>query len=356
MWIKQLIQTKKLIILCGSGGVGKTTSSAALAIEVAKSGKKVLVLTIDPAKRLANALGLENLSSEAGEVHKNLYALMLDPKKTFDQVISRYASSEEEKNNILNNKLYQHLSSMIAGSQEYMAMEKVYEIYQGAQFDLIILDTPPTRHALDFLAAPEKMKTILGQSILKWFLKPSLFSEKSAFHFLGRGAQKIFSAFDQVMGFDFLKDLSVMLISTAGLLEGFKNRADEVAALLKAKQTALILVSSPQASSMNEAVFFFENLKKQKLPFAGFILNRVKTQTSPLPKKEEIKKEWGLDENSLQEIDQLLKKQNLLARQDRAQIERLQLKTKGKYPITEIPTFSHDVHDLKGLEKMGNYF
>lgn len=355
MWIKKLSESKKLIICCGSGGVGKTTSSASLAIQIAQSGKRVLVLTIDPAKRLANALGLENLSSEPKQVQKNLFALMLDPKKTFDQVISRYASSEEEKNRILNNKLYQHLSSMIAGSQEYMAMEKVYEIDQSGDFDLIILDTPPTRHALDFLAAPEKMKSMVGQSIIKWFLKPGIFSEKSSLSFLGRGAQKILGAFDQVMGFDFLKDLSTMLISTAGLLEGFKDRADEVAALLNNKKSAILLISSPQASSMNEAIYFFENLKKQKLPFAGFILNRVKPISPKLPSYEELKKSWEINSNMFSEIKEILSKQTLLYEQDCEQIARLKQKTKDKFPIALIPAFSHDIHNLEGLHKMGEY-
>ncbi len=370
MNLDALIQNQKLIICCGSGGVGKTTTAAALAVKACQMGKKVVVLTIDPAKRLANSLGLKNLENEEkeidlGEISKGsanpsgkLFALMLDTKRTFDKIIGRYAPDEEAKNAILNNKLYQHLSSMIAGSQEYMAMEKVYELYQKDRYDLLILDTPPTQHALDFLEAPQKMMQAVTDSMLKWFLKPSLFVGRTSLKFLERGTRGILKVFDRVTGFEFLQDLSAMLISTAGLLEGFKERAEEVSALLKNPKTVFLLITSPQALVISEALYFHQKILENKLPFGGFIVNRVHTDrglTKDLPQIKKNISKLDLSDSQKKSLLQVLNSCETLVQQDEAQLESLKRKVKNPHQLILVPYLDTDVHDLGGLAELGRY-
>src|SRR5262245_10551474 len=287
MNLQVLLENRRLIVCCGSGGVGKTTTAAALAVKACLMGKKAVVLTIDPARRLAYSLGLSTLDNEEREIPPEtfaafklkpkgrLFALMLDTKRTFDKIIERYAPSEESKQAILNNALYQHLSNMISGSQEYMAMEKIYDLYQKKAYDLLILDTPPTQHALDFLDAPQKMIQAVTDSMLKWFIKPSIFVGRTSLRILEKGARKILKVFDSVAGFEFLQDLSAMLISTAGLLEGFKERAREVEGVLRNPHTSFLLITSPQSMVVSEALYFHQKILEYKLPFAGFVVNRV---------------------------------------------------------------------------------
>jgi anion-transporting ArsA/GET3 family ATPase len=370
MSIGELLENQKLIICCGSGGVGKTTIAAALAVKACLAGKKVAVLTIDPAKRLANSLGLSKLENEEKEIKPQeflkvglrpkgrLFALMLDTKRTFDKIIARYAPSEESKNAILNNTLYQHLSGMIAGSQEYMAMEKVYELFQKKSYDLLILDTPPTQHALDFLDAPQKMIMAITDSMLKWFLKPSIFVGRTSLRFLERGARRILKAFDRVTGFEFLQDLSTMLLSTAGLLEGFKERAKEVEAVLKNPQTAFLLVTSPQALVVSEALYFYQKIREYKLPFAGFIVNRVHQDshlTETFPSMIKNLPRLHLDETQKNKLLKILNAYENLVTQDQKQLGLLKEKLEDREELTLIPHLETDVHDLAGLAQVGNY-
>ncbi len=370
MNIEILLEKKRLIICCGSGGVGKTTTAAALALKASLMGKNVAVLTIDPARRLANSLGLKSLGNEEKEIPSaefekaqlkpkgKMFALMLDTKRTFDKIIEKYAPSEESKQSIFNNSLYQHLSGMIAGSQEYMAMEKVYELYQKEKFDLLILDTPPTQHALDFLDAPQKMTQAVSDSILKWFLKPSLFLGRTSLKFIEKTTRTIFKTFDHVMGFEFMQDLSAMLISTAGLLEGFKERAQEVNELLHHPKTAFLLVTAPQGMVVPEALFFHQKIKEYKLPFSGFIVNRVYPETKLKSNSEEIRKKLSKADLNNQQIDLLvnmLDKYECLVDQDQSHLELLEARLKKKESITLIPYLDSDVHDLAGLAKIGEY-
>lgn len=370
MKIDELIENKQLIVCCGSGGVGKTTLAAALALKACLMGKTAAVLTIDPARRLANSLGLKNLSSEEREIparefekaslrpQGRLFALMLDTKHTFDKIIERYAPSEESKQAILNNTLYQHLSNMIAGSQEYMAMEKVYELFQKKKYDLLVLDTPPTQHALDFLDAPHKMTQAVTDSMLKWFLKPSIFLGRTGLRFITKGARRILKVFDRVLGFEFLEDLSAMLISTAGLLEGFKERAQEVSNLLRNPETAFLLVTAPQALVLSEALYFHQKILEYKLPFAGFIVNRVHPNGKWTKHSERFIRElnrFPLEAAQKEKLLQILHSFGSLAEQDQRQLKLLEEKVEKKTTLIEIPYLESDVHDLKGLEELGRY-
>ncbi|MFO1518747.1 MAG: ArsA-related P-loop ATPase [bacterium] len=370
MSVSGLLETEKLLVCCGSGGVGKTTTAAALAVKACLAGKKVVVLTIDPARRLANSLGLSQLDNEEREIplksftdaglhpQGKLFALMLDTKRTFDKIVERYAPSEESKRSILNNALYQHLSNMIAGSQEYMAMEKVYELYQKKEYDLLILDTPPTQHALDFLDAPQKMMHAITDSMLKWFLKPSIFLGRTSFRFLEKGMRRVLKVFDNVTGYEFLQDLSTMLLSTAGLLEGFKERAEEVSALLRNSKTAFLLVTSPQSMVVKEALYFHEKILEYKLPFSGFIVNRVheiKGLASQLPAISKALAHSSLSKEEQNQVNRVLSDYKTLIEQDRAQLKLLEEKIDNRKMLTLVPHLDSDVHDLAGLAELGKY-
>jgi len=360
----ELLKEKKIIICCGSGGVGKTTTSASIALRAACQGYKTIVLTIDPAKRLANSLGIEKIDFQEkqipkAELKKNgievkapLFAMMLDTKNTFDALIRKYASDSVKAEAILENKLYNHLSNMIGGSQEYMAMEKLFEIAQERDYDLIVLDTPPSRHALDFLEAPGKMSAMVGDSIMKWFLKPGLFVSRTSLKILEKPMQRIFKTFDTVAGFEFLKDLSQLLNSVADLLAGFQERAQKVQALLHDPRTTFLLISSPQPIPLQEAEFFYKKIRENKLPFAGFIFNRVQPlpeASNELPasfKKKtrdayaELKKMFkNLHDRDEDELGRFAKEMDL---------------NQLSVILKTVPQLDHDVHDLAGLRELGD--
>ncbi len=348
-----LIQNKKILICSGSGGVGKTTVSAAIALEAAKRGKKVVVLTIDPAKRLATAMGLKSLDSiprQVPGVSGKLFAMMLDTKRTFDRLIERYTSDPSRRKSIFENRLYQHMSSMIAGSQEYMAMEKLYELYQEGGYDLLVLDTPPTRHALDFLEAPGKMANLTGNSLLHWFLKPGLFAGRIGAGMFQKGAEKILSVFDRLAGFSFLYELSEMISLLSDLLGGFHDRSRAVSQLLKKDFVGFLLVTTPSSVAIQDALYFHQKIKESKLPFLGFIVNRVHefykkdvssgrlVSSLPPPLRAKVLSE--------------LENYERLSLQDQGVVDLL--KKMGGKKIFSIPFFMTDVHDLGGLERMNN--
>jgi anion-transporting ArsA/GET3 family ATPase len=361
--IPALFRSKKILICCGSGGVGKTTTAAALGLQASALGLKTIVLTIDPAKRLANSLGIEKIDFQERQIPKAdlkragidpkapLFAMMLDTKHTFDALIRKYAADSKKARSILDNKLYHHLSNMIGGSQEYMAMEKLYEIDQERDYELIILDTPPSRHALDFLEAPGKMKAMIGDSIMKWFLKPSLFVSRTSLKILERPMQRIFKAFDTVAGFEFLQDLSELLLAVSELLTGFQERAEKVQAILRDPRSSFLLISSPQPIPLQEAAYFYQKIRENNLPFAGMIFNRFQnlpagSETPPAGGKRKAKEEW-------EEVRRLFVS---LHRRDenelRKFIESLELNP-AELLLVRVPQMDHDVHDLEGLKELG---
>ncbi|MCE9624410.1 MAG: AAA family ATPase [Deltaproteobacteria bacterium] len=361
--LQGLLEKKKVLICCGSGGVGKTTTSAALALYASSIGYKTIVLTIDPAKRLANSLGIQKIDYQEKEIPKSelkkagvepkapLFAMMLDTKRTFDDLIVKYAPDEAKAEAILQNKLYQHLSNMIAGSQEYMAMEKLYEVVQDRDYDLVVLDTPPSRHALDFLDAPNKMSAMLGDSVMKWFLKPSLFVGKNSLQLLDRSVKRVFKAFDKIAGFEFLQDLSQMLVSVSGLLEGFQERAQKVELLLHDKDTGFLLVAAPESIPLREAEYFYRKIQENALPFSGFIFNRV--QGVP---KGPATPPTGLKARTQSEYQEMVYLFKTLAHNDEVEIANFQERmefSKNGIVFKIMPQLDHDVHDLAGLYELG---
>jgi anion-transporting ArsA/GET3 family ATPase len=282
-----LLEEKKILVCCGSGGVGKTTAAAAIAIQAAMLGHRTLVLTIDPARRLANALGVSEFGNEVSEVPKEkfdsagvalrgeLHAMMLDTKRTFDDLVERFAVNAEMRDAILGNPIYQQLSDTLAGSREYMAMEKLYEIHTEGGFDTIVLDTPPTKHALDFLDAPDKIMDFLEGKVIHILIKPYLMAGRIGFKVFRRGATSFFGVLEKVTGMEFLRDLSDFILSFEGMYDGFKQRAKRVKALLGREETGFLLVAGPNKLVVEETAFFYDQLVEHKMHVDAVIVNKV---------------------------------------------------------------------------------
>src|SRR3954447_959861 len=270
-----LLEGKRIVICAGSGGVGKTTTSAALALGMAERGMKVAVVTIDPAKRLANALGMDELGNEPHLVELDLdgelWAMMLDAKRTFDEVIERLAPDDATREEIFENRIYQQLSSAVAGSQEFTAIAKLFELDQEGDYDLLVLDTPPSRNALDFLDAPGRLTGFFQGRAIRMFLRPAGIGGK----IIGRGTGVVFSLLKRVTGVDLLEDLSVFFRSLGGLIDGFSERAQRVGALLEDPATTFLIVTSPQHDPVEEAIFFHRKLREAGMPFGGMVVNRA---------------------------------------------------------------------------------
>ncbi|MBL4847885.1 MAG: ArsA family ATPase [Planctomycetes bacterium] len=373
--LETLLREKKIILCCGSGGVGKTTTSASLAMAAAFLGRKAVVCTIDPARRLANSLGLEELDSEvvrvdparfaaAGvEVPGEMYALMLDTKGTFDRLIGRYAKTEEARTKILANRFYQQMSGTVVGSSDFMAMEKLYELFESGEFDLIVLDTPPTKHAIDFLEAPKRMTEAFDESTLEIFLKPWAETSKRSFGFLGRALNRVIRKVDSVLGLKFVEDLAEFFRAFEGMYEGFRGRAQRVDLLLREEFTAFLVVTSPQPLPLSEASYFCDRLREFKLPLEAVIVNRVnQSSLTGAPADalaERLEKEGAralLDEalsvggGELEPTLRAFIDQELLAAGDRTRIAKLRIGAAKDSLVHEIPRFNRDVHDLAGLK------
>src|SRR3954468_23733956 len=278
--LTSLLAGKRIVICAGSGGVGKTTTAAAVAMGMAERGLRVAVVTIDPARRLANSLGLEELGSEPRlvdlaphgiEARGELWAMMLDSKRTFDELIERLAPDERTRDEVLANRIYRELSSAVAGSQEFTAVAKLYELDRSGEYDAIVLDTPPSRNALDFLDAPDRLTGFLEGRALRLFLAPSGLAARV----VGRGTSVVFSVLRRVTGVDLMEDLSVFFRALSGVLDGFRERAAGVKALLADQATTFLIITSPERDPVEEAIFFRGKLNEAGMPFGGLVVNRV---------------------------------------------------------------------------------
>lgn len=364
MNVADVLADKRVCICGGSGGVGKTTVAAAIAMGEAAAGRKVAVVTIDPARRLANSLGLEDLGNEPQLIDPKLFAatdvdmggelwaMMLDPKRTFDEVIDRLAPDARTRDDVLGNRIYQQLSTAVAGSQEYTAMAKLYELDQGGDFDLLVLDTPPSRNALDFLDAPDRLTRFFEGRALQVFLRPTGFAGR----IVGRGTGMVFSVLKRVTGVDLLEDLSVFFRSISSLLDGFKERANAVGKLLADPETVFLLVTSPEREPVDEAIFFWRKLKAARMPFGGVIVNRVHHDLLGGLEVEDATSELtaALGEKLATRVAENFRDYHVLAWRDRVNIERLTAKLEQPRVLT-IPHLDEDVHDLEGLARMRRF-
>ena len=278
--VTALLERTRIIVCCGGGGVGKTTTAASLGYLAAKRGRKVLVMTIDPARRLAQALGLTELGHEPQRIEIStttgeLHAMMLDTKRTFDALIEQYAPSKAARETIFANRYYQHLSNSLAGSREFMAMEKVYEFAQGTAFDLLIVDTPPAQHALDFLEAPARLFDLFEGSFVNLLLQPYRVASRFSFDLFRRSSDRLLKVFERLTGYDVLADLSDFFLAFAGMSAGFKERSQRVLSMLRQSDTSFLLICAPEPASLSQVDRFFVRLSKDAMPIGGVIINRV---------------------------------------------------------------------------------
>ena len=364
--IAELLGEKRVCICAGSGGVGKTTTSAAIAAGMAARGKRVAVLTIDPAKRLADSLGLPELGNTERQVDPalfaeagvdvgdgELWAMMLDAKATFDEVVRRHAPDAETRERILSNRIYQQLSAALAGSQEYMAMEKLFEIWAEDRYDLLVLDTPPTRNALDFLDAPRRLTQFIEGRALQVFIRPTGLATKV----FGRASSMGFSVMKRITGVDLLSDLSEFFQAFSGMVGGFQERAKRVNELLADDRTSFLVVCGPQGEPIDEAVYFHRKLVEARLPFGGVIVNRVHyedgTDEEPEALTEELTSELG-SADLAGRVAANFADYHALASRDRANVRHLANEMRARVVI-EVPYLDEDVHDLRGLMEINRY-
>jgi anion-transporting ArsA/GET3 family ATPase len=277
---------RRIIVCVGSGGVGKTTTAAALALAAARRGKRTLVLTIDPAKRLANSLGLEELGHQVQEVPPglvhagapstggSLHAMMLDQKMAFDEVVQRHAKDPTAVKRILANPVYAQISGSLAGAQEYAAMAKLHDFDQTGTWDTIVVDTPPTAHALDFLDAPRKLSEAIDSPAIEWFRKLQGGSG-SGWSFVGKTGAFVLKRLAKFVGSQFIDDLGVFFTEFNDILGGFRKRAEETFSLLRQPRVGFVLVASPEPMAVREALFFHERLITASMPFIGFVVNKI---------------------------------------------------------------------------------
>ena len=285
--VERIVAGKQIIVCAGAGGVGKTTTAAAIAVRAAINGKKTAVLTIDPARRLASSLGLKELSNEPTKVNArkfatlgvkpegSLHAMMLDTKTTFDKVVMQYAPTKEQADRIIANRFYRNISGTLSGTQEYMAMEKLYELHADGAYDLIVIDTPPTRNALDFLDAPKRMTDFFESRVLRWFLMPYMKAGGGVMRVANIAATTFLRIVKRIVGAEVLQDTAEFFANLEGMYEGFKERARDVAMLLQSDATSFVVVTSPARESVSEATFFSSRLNEAGLPFGALVVNRV---------------------------------------------------------------------------------
>ncbi len=293
MTLRELVERHRIVISAGSGGVGKTTVAASIALWGALGGRRAVVITIDPARRLASSLGLETLGSEAREIpathfaaqglaapRGSLAAMMLDQKGAWDALVERHAPAEARAR-ILQNPFYQHLSQTFAGSQEYMAIEQLCLLAESGAYDLIVVDTPPTRHALDFLEAPRRIGDFLDRKVVKWFVRPYFSAGWSALRAMNRTAGFLLRRLEQATGISALAEISDFFTSMSGLFENFQPRVERAYQVLRGAETAFVLVTGPEEQVLGDAEYLSTKMAELHMPLKGVVFNRVHHEYRP---------------------------------------------------------------------------
>jgi anion-transporting ArsA/GET3 family ATPase len=355
------LTSKRVLICVGSGGVGKTTVAATLAVRAAVDGRSSLVCTIDPARRLAQSLGLGALGNQETQVppaalealgvkpKAPLHAMMLDMKQSWDDLITRFAP-EEARERILTNRFYQSLSTALAGSQEYIAMEKLWELRHRRDYALIVLDTPPTAHALDFLDAPNRVLDFLDNEAAKLLLTPALKAGKLGLSLFNLGGSYVTRTLAKFTGAETLQELSNFMLSISSMNEGFRERARGVRELLEDPQTGFVLVTTPNPERLDEAVHFHTLLQQHRMEAVALVVNRV----HPIPGQELWDDAATLTPTRRAKVEETLRELQVLAEQDASGIAQLREACPGT-PIIQVPRFALDVHDVTALWETGRY-
>ncbi len=357
--LAEAIAERHVLVCTGSGGVGKTTTAASIALAAAAQGRRTLVLTIDPARRLAQSLGLSSLDNTPRQVAgvEHLDAMMLDMKRTFDEVIERHAESADRARTITSNRFYQQMSSSLAGTQEYMAMEKLYDLHSQGRYDCLVIDTPPTRNALDFLDAPKRLTDFLEGRFLKMFLTPGVAAGRVASKAVGVGTGMFMRAASRITGSGVMADLAGFFQSLDGMYEGFKARAQAVYRLLQSPESGFIVVTTPEEHALREARYFLQRLAQDGMPTAGLVVNRTTVPDLPhasadalaaagaaldgAPGRRAVGALLGL---AAADLDVAHREERALA----AALHDLDPRV-----LVEVPQRAEDVHDVEGLAWVG---
>jgi anion-transporting ArsA/GET3 family ATPase len=373
----KLVSEKSVVVCVGSGGVGKTTVAASIALWSAVQGRKVLCLTIDPARRLAQSLGLSEMRGEEQVVSPELFAAaglaprgalhaaMLDTKRTFDALVEKYSSSPEARDRILRSKIYQHLSAVLAGTQEYMAMEKLYAVRNERDFDLIVLDTPPTSNALDFLDAPQRMVGAIDSPAIRWFMQAYRGAgEGGVASVMSRGASFILRGLSRFTGGSFLEDMSHFVSDLSNLFGGFRERALRVYESMQSQEVSFVIVTSPDPMAVNEAIFFSDRLLGAQIARDAFVINRVRPRR-PVPRVSspaDIAAAIGpaiqgvADPTAFaRRLVQNFTDYRILGEIDQREVKRLHDRCGPGPSYVEVPAFDEDVHDLSALTRVNEY-
>jgi anion-transporting ArsA/GET3 family ATPase len=351
----------EIVICCGSGGVGKTTTSAALAVRAAEAGRKVVVLTIDPARRLAQSLGLGELDNTPRPVvgvdtaaGGSLDAMMLDMKRTFDDVVIAHSPPDKARD-ILGNPFYEALSSSFSGTQEYMAMEKLGQLHAQSEadgrWDLIVVDTPPARSALDFLDAPEHLSSLLDGRFIRLLLAPA----RGPLRLMSVGFTLVSSAMNKILGGQIISDLQTFVSACEALFGGFRNRAQATYQLLSSRHTTFVVVATPQREALREAAYFVDRLTEESMPLSGLVINRVHVSDLDVSAERALSLAEDLPETARAEGEALRRHADLV-RVTAAEEQLLHRFSSSRPHVarTLVETLPSDVTDLETLRQVGS--
>jgi anion-transporting ArsA/GET3 family ATPase len=373
--MKRLLATKKTLVCVGPGGVGKTTTAAALGVIGARGGLKTLVCTIDPAPRLADVLGIPNLSAEPAAIAADaasalgitsagtLHAMRVDPEAAFAQLVSDQVPDAELRSRIFSNSLYRHVTTNLTGSQEYAATLALYDLRRRGQYDLIVLDTPPTANALEFLETPERLAAAISSPALQWFARPDPHAGRFSLKRLGAGGALMIRRAGKLVGSQFLDDLGAFLLDIRDVLGGFLARAREIEAVLKQADVGFVLVLSPETAAVREALYFAGRLRETGAPLCWYVANRTLAEPLPCPPDEMrgYLRSWpnvrdlpdaDLDRTA-EKLGALLDYLTKIAQAQKRELDRLSRESPG-IEITTIPLLPHDVSNLDSLKAIAD--
>ncbi len=363
--MRDVVERSDVIVCCGSGGVGKTTTAAVIGIDAARLGRRVVVVTIDPAKRLADALGLagglssspqrvdgvvDDSTGDAAGGTGELWAMMLDTAATFDGLVRTYADDDEQIERILSNGFYRNMAGAMSGTQEYMAAETLHSLHYDDRFDLVVVDTPPSRNALDFLDAPGVLSRFLDHRIFKLAMLPT----RSGLKVFGAAAQPIFRAIGKVVGSDVLADSLAFFQAFSGMETGFRERADDVVALLRAEGTSFVVVASPRHDTITEAVWFARQLDDQGVGVAAAIVNRVQPTFGDLDVDADVESDASRDDGDVSALWSNLAELQQIRAAELAALDPLVELTEPA-PIALLPLLDGDIHDLDTLDQVARH-
>jgi anion-transporting ArsA/GET3 family ATPase len=352
--LQELVQERPVIICCGPGGVGKTTVSATFALEAARLGRRACVVTVDPARRLADALGVDSLANSPTRVEGDwpgeLHALMLDTKGTFDELVHRYARTPEQAESIIANRIYQNLVGALSGTQEYMAMEKLYELTQDERFETVVVDTPPTRNALDLLDAPRRLSHFLENRLFQALLLPT----RAYLRAVGVATQALLRTIAKVAGAELVQDAVAFFQAFQGMEEGFRNRAVAVRRLLAEPSTTYVLVTSPRPDAVEEAAYFAGKLADTGIAASALVVNRVHPHFLGPGTRAGRRLPTAPEGSDLAALLANLAHLETLAEREEAAYSAL-VERVAPAPVGRVPLLGTDVHDIEGLVSMADH-